>query len=174
MEVFTIATEHQINEQIRDRNVRVVSDDGQQLGVMSAREAMEIAEQKGLDLVKVSPNANPPVCKIMDYGKFRFEQAKKQREAKKNQKIIEMKEMRLSATIDKHDLEVKAKNVSKFLKAGDKVKVSIRFRGRQMAHTEQGMLVMNEFFAMVQENASIEKQAKIEGRNMFMILAPKN
>lgn len=174
MEVFTIATEHQINEQIRDRNVRVVSDDGQQLGVMSAREAMEIAEQKGLDLVKVSPNANPPVCKIMDYGKFRFEQAKKQREAKKNQKIIEMKEMRLSATIDKHDLEVKAKNVLKFLKAGDKVKVSIRFRGRQMAHTDQGMLVMNTFFAMVQENATIEKQAKIEGRNMFMILAPKN
>lgn len=174
MEVFTIATEHQINEQIRDRNVRVVSDDGQQLGIMSAREAMEIAEQKGLDLVKVSPNANPPVCKIMDYGKFRFEQAKKQREAKKNQKIIEMKEMRLSATIDKHDLEVKAKNVLKFLKAGDKVKVSIRFRGRQMAHTDQGMLVMNTFFAMVQENATIEKQAKIEGRNMFMILAPKN
>lgn len=174
MEVFTIATEHQINEQIRDRNVRVVSDDGQQLGVMSAREAMEIAEQKGLDLVKVSPNADPPVCKIMDYGKFRFEQAKKQREAKKNQKIIELKEMRLSATIDKHDLEVKAKNVNKFLQSGDKVKVSIRFRGRQMAHTEQGMSVMDEFFAMVQENAAIEKQAKMEGRNMFMILAPKN
>jgi translation initiation factor IF-3 len=174
MEVFTIATEHQINEQIRDRSIRVVSDDGQQLGLMSAREAMEIAEQKGLDLVKVSPNANPPVCKIMDYGKFRFEQAKKQREAKKNQKVIELKEMRLSATIDKHDLEVKAKNVNKFLTDGDKVKVSIRFKGRQMAHTEQGMVVMNEFFAMVQENASIEKQAKIEGRNMFMILAPKN
>lgn len=174
MEVFTIATEHQINEQIRDRSIRVVSDDGQQLGLMSAREAMEIAEQKGLDLVKVSPNANPPVCKIMDYGKFRFEQAKKQREAKKNQKVIELKEMRLSATIDKHDLEVKAKNVNKFLIDGEKVKVSIRFKGRQMAHTEQGMVVMNEFFAMVQENASIEKQAKIEGRNMFMILAPKN
>ncbi len=174
MEVFTIATEHQINEQIRDRSVRVVSDDGQQLGLMSAREAMEIAVQKGLDLVKVSPNANPPVCKIMDYGKFRFEQAKKQREAKKSQKIIELKEMRLSATIDKHDLEVKAKNVNKFLKAGDKVKVSIRFKGRQMAHTENGMQVMNEFFAMVGESASIEKQAKIEGRNMFMILAPKN
>jgi translation initiation factor IF-3 len=135
---------------------------------------MEIAEQKGLDLVKVSPNANPPVCKIMDYGKFRFEQAKKQREAKKNQKVIELKEMRLSATIDKHDLEVKAKNVNKFLTDGDKVKVSIRFKGRQMAHTEQGMVVMNEFLAMVQENASIEKPAKIEGRNMFMILAPKN
>jgi translation initiation factor IF-3 len=174
MEVFTIATEHQINEQIRDRSVRVVSDDGQQLGLMSAREAMEIAEQKGLDLVKVSPTANPPVCKIMDYGKFRFEQAKKQREAKKNQKVIELKEMRLSATIDKHDLEVKAKNVNKFLTDGDKVKVSIRFKGRQMAHTEQGMVVMNEFLAMVQENASIEKPAKIEGRNMFMILAPKN
>lgn len=174
MEVFTIATEHQINEQIRDRSVRVVSDDGQQLGLMTAREAMEIAEQKGLDLVKISPNANPPVCKIMDYGKFRFEQAKKQREARKNQKVIELKEMRLSATIDKHDLEVKAKSVNKFLQSGDKVKVSIRFRGRQMAHTENGMQVMNEFFAMVQENASVEKQAKIEGRNMFMILAPKN
>jgi len=174
MEVFTIATEHQINEQIRDRSVRVVSDDGQQLGLMTAREAMEIAEQKGLDLVKVSPTADPPVCKIMDYGKFRFEQAKKLREAKKNQKVIELKEMRLSATIDKHDLEVKARSVNKFLKDGDKVKVSIRFKGRQMAHTEQGMVVMNEFFAMVQENAAVEKQAKIEGRNMFMILAPKN
>ncbi len=174
MEVFTIAAEHQINEQIRDRSVRVVSDDGQQLGVMSAREAMDIAEQKGLDLVKVSPNADPPVCKIMDYGKFRFEQSKKQREAKKNQKIIELKEMRLSATIDKHDLEVKAKNVNKFLQAGDKVKVSIRFKGRQMAHTEKGMSVMDEFFDMVEKNAAIEKQAKMEGRNMFMILAPKN
>lgn len=174
MEVFTIATEHQINEQIRDRSVRVVSDDGKQLGLMSAREAMEIAEQKGLDLVKVSPNANPPVCKIMDYGKYRFELAKKLREAKKNQKIIELKEMRLSATIDKHDLEVKARNVNKFLQSGDKVKVSIRFKGRQMAHTEKGISVMNDFFAMVQENAAIEKQAKMEGRNMFMILAPKN
>ena len=174
MEVFIIATEHQINEQIRDRSVRVVSDDGKQLGLMSAREAMEIAEQKGLDLVKVSPNADPPVCKIMDYGKFKFEQAKKLKEAKKNQKIIELKEMRLSATIDKHDLEVKARNVNKFLQAGDKVKVSIRFKGRQMAHTEKGISVMDDFFAMVQENGAIEKQAKMEGRNMFMILAPKN
>jgi len=171
---FIIANEHQINEQIRDKSVRVISENGEQLGVMSAREAMVIAEQKGLDLVKVSPNAVPPVCKIMDYGKFKFEQAKKQREAKKNQKIIEMKEMRLSATIDRHDLEVKAKSVSKFLKSGDKVKVSIRFKGRQMAHTEQGLTVMNGFFAMVEDSATIEKQAKIEGRNMFMILAPKN
>ncbi|MGI5848585.1 MAG: translation initiation factor IF-3 [Christensenellales bacterium] len=174
MEVFTIANEHQINEQIRDRSIRVISDDGQQLGVMSAREAMNIADERGMDLVKVSPNAKPPVCKIMDYGKFRFEQAKKQKEAKKNQKIIVLKEMRLSATIDKHDLEVKAKNVSKFLKSGDKVKVSIRFRGRQMTHTEQGRQVMDGFYAMVQDSGVIEKGAKIEGRNMFMILAPKN
>jgi translation initiation factor IF-3 len=141
---------------------------------MSAREAMAIAEEKGLDLVKVSPTAVPPVCKIMDYGKFRFEQAKKQREAKKNQKVIELKEMRLSATIDTHDLEVKAKSVSKFLKSGDKVKVSIRFKGRQMAHTEQGLEVMKGFYSMVEENGAIEKEAKIEGRNMYMILAPKN
>ena len=174
MEVFTIASDHQINEQIRDRSVRVVAEDGEQLGVMSSREAMDIADEKGLDLVKVSPNAKPPVCKVMDYGKFRFEQSKKMKEAKKNQKIITLKEMRLSATIDTHDIEVKAKIVNKFLKAGDKVKISIRFKGRQMAHTEKGLQVMNEFFAMVEENAVIEKRAKLEGRNMFMILASKN
>ena len=174
VEVFTIANEHQINEQIRDKSIRVVTDDGEQLGVMSAREAMDIADEKGLDLVKISPRAKPPVCKIMDYGKFRFEQAKKQKEAKKNQKIIVLKEMRLSPSIDKHDLEVKAKNVSKFLKSGDKVKVSIRFKGRQMAHTEKGLQVMKSFYAMVEDNAVIEKSAKMDGRNMFMILAPKN
>ncbi len=172
--MFIIANEHQINEQIRDNSVRVVSDDGEQLGVMSAREAMSIADEKGLDLVKISPNAKPPVCKVMDYGKYRFEQSKKQKEARKNQKIVVLKEMRLSATIDKHDLEVKAKNVNKFLKAGDKVKVSIRFKGRQMTHTENGLKVMREFFAMVEENAEMEKRAKLEGRSMFMILAPKN
>ena len=174
MEVFIIANEHQINEQIRDKSVRVISDDGQQLGLMSAREALDIAEEKGLDLVKISPNAKPPVCKIMDYGKFRFEQSKKLKEARKNQKIIVLKEMRLSATIDKHDLEVKAKNVSKFLQTGDKVKVSIRFKGRQMTHTEKGLQVMDLFFNMVQDSGVIEKAAKLEGRNMFMILAPKN
>lgn len=172
--MFPIANELQTNAQIRDRSVRVISDDGEQLGVMSSREAMNIADDKGLDLVKVSPNANPPVCKIMDYGKYRFEQAKKQKEAKKNQKIIVLKEMRLSATIDKHDMQVKAKNVNKFLVAGDKVKVTIRFKGRQMTHTEKGLKVMNEFFAMVEENGAIEKRAKLEGRSMFMILAPKN
>ena len=172
--MFKIASELQTNAQIRDNNVRVISDSGEQLGVMSSREAQRIADESGLDLVKVSPQANPPVCKIMDYGKYRFEQAKKQKEAKKNQKIIVLKEMRLSATIEKHDLEVKAKNVNKFLKAGDKVKVSIRFKGRQMAHTENGRKVMDEFFAMVEDNAVVEKRAKLEGRSMFMILAPKN
>ena len=172
--MFPIANELQTNAQIRDNSVRVIADDGEQLGVMSSREALQIAEDKGLDLVKVSPQADPPVCKIMDYGKYRFEQSKKQKEAKKNQKIVELKEMRLSATIDKHDLEVKAKNVSKFLAAGDKVKVSIRFKGRQMTHTEKGLQVMDEFFAMVEDNAIVEKRAKLEGRSMFMILAPKN
>ncbi len=129
MEVFIIANEHQINEQIRDKSVRVIGDDGEQLGIMTAREAMAIAEEKGLDLVKVSPGAQPPVCKILDYGKYRFEQAKKQKEAKKHQHVITIKEMRLSITIDKHDLDVKAKNVNKFLMAGDKVKVSLRFKG---------------------------------------------
>ena len=174
MEVFTIASDHQINEQIRDRSVRVVAEDGEQLGVMSSQEAMTIADEKGLDLVKVSPSAKPPVCKIMDYGKFRFEQSKKIKEAKKNQKIIVLKEMRLSAMIDTHDLEVKANTVNKFLKAGDKVKISIRFKGRQMAHTEKGLQVMDKFYAMVEDNAVIEKRAKLEGRNMFMILAAKN
>ncbi len=172
--MFKIASELQTNAQIRDNSVRVISDSGEQLGVMSSREAQQIADESGLDLVKVSPQANPPVCKIMDYGKYRFEQAKKQKEAKKNQKIIVLKEMRLSATIETHDLEVKARNVNKFLMAGDKVKVSIRFKGRQMAHTENGLKVMDEFFAMVEENAVIEKRAKLEGRSMFMILAPKN
>lgn len=172
--MFEIANELQTNAQIRDNSVRVISESGEQLGVMSAREAQQIADGKGLDLVKVSPQARPPVCKIIDYGKYRFEQAKKQKEAKKNQKIVVLKEMRLSATIEKHDLVVKAKNVNKFLIAGDKVKVSIRFKGRQMAHTENGLKVMNAFFALVEENAVLEKRAKLEGRSMFMILAPKN
>ena len=144
------------------------------MGILSVREAMELAEERGFDLVKVSPNAKPPVCKIMDYGKFKFEQAKKQKEAKKNQHVITIKEMRLSPTIDKHDLDMKAKNVNKFLKAGDKVKVSLRFRGRQMTHTDKGRRVMEQFFALVADNAVMERSAKLEGRSMFMILAPKN
>lgn len=133
-----------------------------------------MAEQADLDLVSISPKANPPVCKIMDYGKYKFEQGKKQKEAKKNQKTVEIKEMRLSATIDKHDMEVKAKNVRKFLAAGDKVKVSIRFRGRQMAHTDQGRMVMKEFLTMLEDLATVEKNAKMEGRSMFMVLTPKS
>lgn len=172
--MFTIANENQINEQIRDRSIRVVADDGEQLGIMTAREAMNIADEKGLDLVKVSPNAQPPVCKIMDYGKFRFEQSKKQKEAKKNQKIVALKEMRLSSTIDQHDVEVKARNVNRFLLAGDRVKISIRFKGRQMTHTENGRKVMRAFYDLVEENCTVEKQPKLEGRSMFMILAPKN
>lgn len=156
-----------------DREVRVIGEDGGQLGVMGIKEALGVAEAANLDLVNISPKANPPVCKIMDYGKYRFEQSKKQKEAKKNQKTITLKEMRLSATIDTHDMEVKAKNVAKFLAAGDKVKVSIRFKGRQLSHTEQGLVVMNTFLEML-DNANVEKPAKMEGRSMFMILAPKN
>ena len=151
----------------------MVGEEGEQLGIMSSQEAQKMADEAGLDLVNISPKAKPPVCKIMDYGKYRFEQNKRQKEAKKNQKIVTLKEMRLSATIDKHDMEVKAKNVRKFLEAGDKVKISIRFRGRQLSHTDQGRLVMNMFLEMLDDRAAVEKNAKMEGRSMFMILVPK-
>ncbi len=163
-----------INEQIREKEVRVVAEDGSQVGVMPLVQALKMAEEKDLDLVNISPKANPPVCKIMDYGRFKFEQDKRQKEARKNQKVIVLKEMRLSATIDKHDMEVKAKNVNKFLASGDKVKVSIRFKGRQLSHTDQGLAVMKAFIEMIKDHGVVEKQAKMEGRNMFMILAPKN
>lgn len=172
-DVNSIANELFINEQIRDKEVRVVADNGEQLGVMPTVQALKLAEEADLDLVNISPKANPPVCKIMDYGKFKFEQGKKQKEARKNQKTVEIKEMRLSATIDRHDMEVKAKNVRKFLQAGDKVKVSIRFRGRQLAHTDQGRAVMKEFIEMLEDVGSVEKNAKMEGRSMFMVLTPK-
>ena len=152
----------------------MISPTGEQLGVLPIAEAMRIAEENDLDLVNISPKATPPVCKVMDYGKYKFEQGKKQKEAKKNQKVVELKEMRLSATIDTHDMQVKAKNVQKFLKNGDKVKVSIRFKGRQLSHTDKGLDVMNAFYEMIKDDAAIEKQAKVEGRSMFMILAPKN
>ncbi len=141
---------------------------------MPKEQAQKLADEADLDLVNISPKASPPVVKIMDYGKYKFEQGKKQKEAKKNQKIVEIKEMRLSATIDRHDMEVKAKNVRKFLTAGDKVKVSIRFRGRQLAHTDQGRAVMNEFLVMLEDIAAVEKNAKMEGRSMFMVLTPKS
>lgn len=164
---------HQINEEIRDKEVRLISSDGEQLGIMSSKAALTLAEEQNLDLVKISPTAVPPVCKLMDYGKFKFEQTKREKEAKKNQKVIDIKEIRLSATIDTHDMEVKAKATEKFLKNGDKVKVSIRFRGRQIKHGDLGLDVMDTFYDMVKDSAAIDRPAKQEGRNMFMILTPK-
>ena len=163
-----------INEEIRDREVRVVDQNGEQLGVMPTRQALELAEEKQLDLVKIAPQARPPVCKLMDYGKYRFEMTKRDKEQKKNQKVIELKEIRLSATIDLNDMKVKAKACEKFLGDGNKVKVSIRFRGRQITHSDVGLDVMNRFFEMVEQVAVKERPPKTEGRNMFMVLAPKN
>lgn len=164
--------ELQINDEIRDREVRVIDENGEQLGVMSAAEANRLADERNLDLVKISPQATPPVCKFLDYGKYRFELIKKKKEAKKSQKIIEVKEIWLSATIDTHDLEVKAKQAIKFVGGGDKVRLSIRLKGRQMAHPEIAMEVMNEFLKLVEEHAMIEKPAKQEGRTIAMVIAP--
>ncbi len=150
----------------------MIGADGSQLGIVSAREGLAIAEENGLDLVKISPNATPPVCKIMNYGKYLFELTKKAKEAKKNQKVVEIKEVWLSMTIDVGDLNVKAKQASKFLASGNKVKVSIRMRGRQMAYTELGMDVMKRFFEIVKDYGTMEKQPLTEGRNIWMMLAP--
>ena len=165
--------EYQLNDDIRDKEVRVVTESGDQLGVMSAKDANQIAAQKNLDLVKISPQAKPPVCKIMDYGKFRFEQQKKEKEARKNQHIIEIKEVQLSLNIDTHDFETKVKNACKFLSAGNKVKVAIRFRGREMARPERGIELMEKFAESCAEFSTIEKAAKLEGRQMLMFLAAK-
>ena len=162
-----------INEEINDAQVRLIGNDGAQLGVMSAKEALRIAAEKGLDLVKIAPNATPPVCKIMDYGKYRFEQTKRDKESKKNQRVIELKEIRLSLNIDTHDFETKGNHAIKFLQAGNKVKVSIRFRGREMGHPEIGLATMNRFAEFCSEVANVEKPAKLDGRNMLMFLAPK-
>jgi len=168
----SIKKEHQINEEIRDKEIRVIGANGDQLGIMSAREAQNIADDEGLDLVKISPNANPPVCKIMNYGKYQFELAKKAKEAKKNQKVTEIKEVWLSMTIDVGDLNVKAKQAQKFLSQGNKVKVSIRMRGRQMAHSDLSIDVMKRFFEIVKDYGTMEKQPLMEGRNVWMMLAP--
>ena len=164
--------ETQINDSIRDPEVRVVGANGEQLGIMSAREANKIAEEEGLDLVKISPSAVPPVCKIMDYGKYVFDKAKREKEQRKNQKIVALKEVQLSMTIEKHDIDVKAKHAQKFLTNGDKVKVSIRMKGRQQARPEMGIEVMNTFFEVVKDFGVIEKAPEIMGRNIFMVLAP--
>ena len=162
-----------INEEIRDREVRVVDQNGEQLGVMSSRDALALAEQRQLDLVKIAPQARPPVCKLMDYGKYRFEQSKKEREFRKNQKVITVKEVRLSATIEDHDIDVKYKNAVKFLKDGNKVKVTIRFRGRQITHSEIGRQVMVEFADRIKEYGTVDKAPQIEGRNMTMFITPR-
>lgn len=174
MEVLSIAIDLMINEEIKDREVRMIDENGEQLGVMPLNQALELSIAKQLDLVKIAPQAKPPVCKLMDYGKYKFEQSKRDKEARKNQKVINVKEIRLSAAIDTHDVEVKAKNAAKFLKAGDKLKVVIRFRGRQMSHSEIGREVMASFYEMIKDAAVIDRPAKIEGRNMVMYLSPKN
>ena len=165
--------EIQINEEIRDKEVRVIDSNGGQLGIMSAAQALEKAAAKNLDLVKIAPQAVPPVCKIMDYGKYRFEQAKREKEARKNQHVVDIKEVRLSLNIDTHDFNTKLNHTQKFIKSGDKVKVSIRFRGREMGHPELGTEIMDKFAEACQEFAFVEKPAKLEGRSMLMFLAPK-
>ena len=173
-EVFTIANAvHQINEEILDKEVRLIGDQGEQLGIMSVEEALRIATERELDLVKIAPGSTPPVCKIMDYGKFRFEQAKKEKEAKKNQRVIEIKEIRMSPGIDTNDFNTKLKNAQKFLNDGDRVKVSVRFRGREMAHTEIGAELLKDFAAQCAEIANLDKAPKLEGRSMSMFLSPK-
>ena len=162
------------NEDIRDREVRVIDQNGEQLGVLPIRRALEMAEEAGLDLVKIVPNAKPPVCKFMDYDKYRYEQAKKEREIRKNQKVVSIKEVQLSATIEENDVLTKAKAAKKFLKNGDKVKVSIRFRGRQITHQEIGLAVMQDFAERVKDMAVVERKPLLEGRHMIMILAPRD
>ena len=172
---MTIAsTAHQINEEIRDREVRLIDADGSQLGVMSAAEAQHHADEAGLDLVKISPNAVPPVCKIMDYGKFRFEQAKREKEARKNQHVVEVKEVRMSPGIDVGDFNTKVRSAQKFLADGDRVKVTVRFRGREMAHTDIGKNLLLDFAAQCTELAVMDKEPKLEGRHMSIFLSAKS
>ena len=164
---------HQINEEIRDREVRLIGAQGEQLGIMSADEALKIAEEQGFDLVKISPSAVPPVCKLLDYSKFRFEQAKKEKEARKNQHVVEIKEIRMSPSIDVGDFNVKLKNALKFIADGNRVKVAVRFRGREMAHTEIGENLLKRFAEECADVAVVDKQPKLEGRHMAMFIAPK-
>ena len=160
-----------INEQIRDREVRVISEQGEQLGIMSSRDALRLAREAELDLVKISPNAKPPVCKIIDYGKFRYEQARKEKEARRKQHIVEIKEIRLSPNIDTNDLNTKSNNARKFLEKGDKVKITLRFRGREMAHVSATRHILDDFAENLKDIAVIEKPAKLEGRSMSIVLA---
>ena len=174
LEVLTIAKlDHQLNEEIRDKEIRLIGADGAQLGIVSAAQANAMAEEQGMDLVKISPNAVPPVCKIMDYSKFCFDQKKREKEAKKNQRVVEIKEIRMSPSIDTNDFNTKVKAAQKFLNDGNRVKVSVRFRGREMAHTDIGLGVMQRFAEACAEFGTVEKPAKLEGRQMLMFIGPK-
>ena len=162
-----------INEQIRDKEVRVIGEDGEQLGIMSAREALQLAEEAGVDLVKIAPTAKPPVCKIVDYGKFKYEQTRKEKEAKKKQKVIEIKEIRLSPNIDTNDLNTKINAAKKFLSKGDRVMVTLRFRGREMAHMSASKHILDDFAEALADVSVVEKAPKVEGRSMTMFLTEK-
>ncbi len=172
--MLSIATQELlINEEIRDKEIRLIGPDGEQLGIMSTKEALKISAEKDLDLVKIAPQAQPPVCRIMDYGKYRFEQTKREKEAKKNQKVIDVKEIRLSLNIDTNDFNTKVNHAVKFLKAGNKVKVSLRFRGREMAHTELGKASVVRFAEACSEYGVVAKEPKLEGRSMVLFLSAK-
>lgn len=162
----------QINDDIRDREVRVVSASGEQLGIMSSRAALAMAEESGLDLVKIAPQAVPPVCKIMDYGKYKFELNKREKENRKNQRVINVKEVQLSPSIDTNDFNTKCRHALKFLKNGDKVRVMVRFRGREVSHSEIGLTLLEKFAEQCKDAGSVDKPAKLEGRNMVMFLSP--
>jgi len=162
-----------INEQIRGKEVRLISADSEQLGIAAIKDALRMAQEKELDLVEIAPHAKPPVCRIMDYGKFKYEQSKREKEARKKQKTISVKEVKIRPNIEDHDLEVKTKNALKFLKEGDKVKVTLMFRGREMAHAELGKKLLKRVADITEDVAIVERQPKVEGRNMIMILAPK-
>ncbi len=163
-----------INEQIRDKEVRLIGEDGEQLGIVSSKEALRMAEEQNLDLVKIAPKAEPPVCKIIDYGKYKYEMVRKEKEAKKKQKTVELKEIRMSPNIDTNDLNTKINSAKKFLTKGDRVKVTLRFRGREMAHMQQRKYILEDFAKALEEIAVIEKAPKVEGRNMSLVLAKKN
>ena len=164
---------HELNEEISDKEIRLIDSQGEQLGIMAPAEALKIADEQGLDLVKISPQAVPPVCKLMNYGKFRFEQGKKEKEARKKQKVITIKEVKLRPNIEQHDFEVKLKNAVRFLQDGDKVKVTIMFRGRELSHPELGKEILGRVAQELKDTVTIERDAKLEGKNMIMILAPK-
>ncbi len=162
-----------INEQIRDKEVRLIGADGEQLGIVSAKEAQKIAEEAGLDLVKIAPTAKPPVCKVIDYGKYRYELARKEKDARKKQKIVELKEIRLSPNIEANDLNTKMNAAKKFLQKGNKVKITLRFRGREMAHMNQSKHILDDFAQSLADVAVVEKAPKVEGRSIGMVLAEK-